>query len=177
MKVIGVHLDRCTGCKTCELYCAVDRGSDGKTLLKAVQESPLPRARVRVEGNNQVPIALQCRHCLQAPCLDACLTGALTRDGASNMVVVREDRCIACWTCTMFCPYGVIYPWPERKFALKCDRCTYMENPACVEVCPCKALELVEVGDLEEMLRQRRKEIVRELAGVKRKGMLVLDLD
>ena len=93
------------------------------------------------------------------------------------MVVVREDRCIACWTCTMFCPYGVIYPWPERKFALKCDRCAYMENPVCVEVCPCKALELVEVEDFERMLRQRREGVVRELAGSNRKGLLVLDLD
>ena len=177
MKVIGVHLDRCTGCRTCELYCAVDRGSDGKTLLKAVQESPLPQARVRVEGNNQLPIALQCRHCLQAPCLDACLTGALTREAKSNMVVVREDRCIACWTCTIFCPYGVIYPWPERKFALKCDRCTYMEKAVCVEVCPCKALELVEIQDFEEILRHRREEVVRELTGSNRKGLLVLDLD
>ena len=40
MKVIGVHLDRCTACKTCELYCAAERGSNGKTLLRAVQESP-----------------------------------------------------------------------------------------------------------------------------------------
>ena len=177
MKVIGVHLDRCTGCKTCELYCAVDRGSNGKTLLKAVQESPLPQARVRVEGNNQVPIALQCRHCLQAPCLDACLTGALTRDPKTNMVVVQEDRCIACWTCTMFCPYGVIYPWPERKIALKCDRCAFMENPACVEVCPCKALELVEIGDYEEVLRQRREEVTKKLAANKKAGFLLLDLE
>ena len=177
MKVIGVHLDRCTGCKTCELYCAVDRGSSGKTLLTAVQEHPLPQSRVRVEGNNQVPIALQCRHCLQAPCLDACLTGALTRDPKSDMVVVQEDRCIACWTCTTFCPYGVIYPWPERKIALKCDRCAYMENPVCVEVCPCKALELVEIGNYEDLLRQRRQEVTRKLAKGKKAGLLLLDLD
>ncbi len=176
MKVIGVHLDRCTGCKTCELYCAVDRGSSGKTLLKAVQEHPLPQSRVRVEGSNQVPIALQCRHCLQAPCLDACLTGALTRDPKSNMVVVQEDRCIACWTCAMFCPYGVIYPWPERKIALKCDRCAYMENPVCVEVCPCQALELVELEDWEKIFRHRREDVTKKIA--KRKGaLLLLDLD
>jgi len=177
MKVIGVHLDRCTGCKTCELFCAVDRGSNGKTLLTAVQESPLPLARVRVEGSNQVPIALQCRHCLQAPCLDACLTGALTRDPKSNMVIVQEDRCIACWTCTMFCPYGVIYPWLERKIALKCDRCAFMENPVCVEVCPCKALELMEIGDYEEMLRRRREKVTQKLAVSKENGLLLLDLD
>ncbi len=80
MKVIGVHMDRCTGCKTCELYCGAERGSEGKTLLKAVQETPAPQPRVRVEGGRGRLFPLQCRHCLQAPCLDACLTGALTRD-------------------------------------------------------------------------------------------------
>ena len=59
MKVIGVHLDRCTGCKTCELYCAVERGSNAKGLLKAVQESPTPQSRVRVEGNNAAPLPYQ----------------------------------------------------------------------------------------------------------------------
>ncbi len=177
MKVIGVHLDRCTGCKTCELYCAVDRASSGKTLLTAVQETPKPQARVRVEGNNDMPMALQCRHCLKAPCVEACLTGALTRDAKTNMVVVQEDRCIACWTCTMFCPYGVIYPWPERQFALKCDRCAYMETPVCVESCPCKALELVDVGDYDQLLRRKREEVAGKIAEENKKGFLLLELD
>lgn len=176
MRVIGVHLDRCTGCKTCELYCAAERGSSGKTLLKALQESPLPRPRLRVEGNNAAPLPFQCRQCLNAPCLDACLTGALIREPKSNLVVVQEDRCIACWTCTLFCPYGVIFPWPERKIALKCDRCAYMENPVCVEVCPCRALELVELDDLEKIFRQKREEVLQRLAGNKRAGLLLLDL-
>ena len=85
MKVIGVHMDRCTGCKTCELYCGAERGSEAKTLLAAVQESPAPLSRVRVEGNGDVSFPLQCRHCLQAPCLDACLTGALTREKQSGL--------------------------------------------------------------------------------------------
>ena len=176
MKVIGVHLDRCTGCKTCELYCAAERGSDGKTLLKAVQESPRPKARVRVEGNNQLPLPMHCRHCLNAPCIDACLTGALTRESKSNLVVVQEDRCIACWTCTMFCPFGVIFPWPERKMALKCDRCAHMESPACLEVCPAQALELVELDELEKVSRQRRQKIGKSLPGKKEGKLLLLDL-
>jgi len=176
MKVIGVHLDRCTGCKTCELYCAAERGSSGKTLLKALQESPLPQPRLRVEGSNAAPLPFQCRHCLEAPCLEACLTGALVREPKSNLVVVQEDRCIACFTCTLFCPYGVIFPWPERKIALKCDRCAYMEKPVCVEVCPCRALELVELDDLESTFRRKREEVLRELADKKGAGLLLLDL-
>jgi Fe-S-cluster-containing hydrogenase component 2 len=52
-----------------------------------------------------------------------------------------------------------------------------MENPVCVEVCPCKALELVEIGDYEEILRQRRQEVTQKLAKSKKAGLLLLDLD
>ena len=169
MKNIAVHLDRCTGCKTCELYCAAERGSNSKTLLQAVQENPLPQARVRVEGTNEVPVALQCRQCIQAPCLDSCLTGALGRDAESGVIVIQENNCIGCWTCTLFCPYGVIYPWPERKIALKCDRCLYMEVPVCIDVCPTKALELIDVDQYEDFLRQNRAEAT---AGLQNKGRL-----
>ncbi len=177
MKVIGVHPGRCTGCKTCELYCTAERGSSGKTLLKAVQESPVPQARVRVEGGNGTPFPLQCRHCLQAPCLDACLAGALVRDRDTNMVVIREDRCIGCWTCTAFCPYGVIFPWTERKIALKCDRCAYMEKPVCVDVCPTRALELVDMDQVEELLRERRREVTEGIPTGSKEELWVLDLD
>ena len=177
MKVIAVHLDRCTGCKTCELYCATERGSNAKTLLQAVQETPLPQARVRVEGSNEVPVAIQCRQCLQAPCLDSCLTGALNRDAESGIVVIQENICIGCWTCTLFCPYGVIYPWPERKIALKCDRCLYMEVPVCVDVCPTEALAVVDVSQYEEFVRCKRNETTSDLQQMKGfDGKLLLDL-
>ncbi|MFB0508788.1 MAG: 4Fe-4S dicluster domain-containing protein [Thermodesulfobacteriota bacterium] len=176
MKVIGVHLDRCTGCKTCELYCAAERGSEGKTLLKSAQESPTPQARILVEGESGTPFPLQCRHCLQAPCLDACLAGALVRDEKTNLVVIRDDRCIGCWTCTAFCPFGVIYPWPQRKIALKCDRCAYMEDPVCVDVCPTKALELVDLEEIENLLRERRKAVTRRVMARDRRGLYVLTL-
>ena len=176
MKVIGVHLDRCTACKTCELYCAVERGSNGKTLLKAVQEFPVPKSRVRVEGNGNASMPLQCRQCLDAPCLEACLAGALDRDPETHMVVIHEERCIACWTCTIFCPYGVIYPWPERQMALKCDRCNYMEYPVCVDVCPTHALELVELGTYDDLLRNKGQKISRMVTARGGEGLCVLDL-
>lgn len=112
--------------------------------------------RVRVEGTNRLSVALQCRHCQQAPCLDSCLTGALKRDDEAGIVVIQENRCIGCWTCTLFCPYGVIYPWPERKIALKCDRCLYMDIPVCVDVCPTRALELVDLAAYDDVLQAKR---------------------
>jgi anaerobic carbon-monoxide dehydrogenase iron sulfur subunit len=176
MKLIGVHRERCTGCKTCELYCGAERGSEGKTLLKAVQESPLPQPRVRVEGSGDASFPLQCRHCSQAPCLDACLTGALTRDAESGMVIIQESLCIGCWTCTAFCPYGVIYPSVERKIAVKCDRCLYMEKPACVDVCPTKALEVVELEGVDALLKQKRRKAAKEVVEGGGKGICLLDV-
>lgn len=177
MKTIAVHLDRCTGCKTCELYCATERGSNAKTLLQAAQEDVVPKARIRVEGSNQVSVALHCRHCLQAPCLDSCLTGALTRDSTTEAVLIQENNCIGCWTCTLFCPYGVIYPWPERKIALKCDRCNYMEVPVCVDVCPTKALELLDLTEYEKAISRKTGRLITELHDKdRRETMLLLDL-
>jgi carbon-monoxide dehydrogenase iron sulfur subunit len=71
MKVIGIRMDRCTGCKTCELYCGAERGSEGKTLLAAVQETPAPQPRVRVEGARDAAIACRPRVSMPAspaPC-------------------------------------------------------------------------------------------------------------
>jgi carbon-monoxide dehydrogenase iron sulfur subunit len=151
MKIIGVHRERCTGCKTCELYCGAERGSEGKTLLAAVQEKPVPRSRVRVEGRESVCFPLQCRHCL------------------------REEFCIGCWTCTAFCPYGVIYPCPERKVAMKCDRCLYMEKPVCVDVCPTRALELVDLEEIDGLLSEKRSRTAEATAGGG-EGLFLLDI-
>ncbi len=175
MKVIGVYKERCTGCKTCELYCGAERGSEGKTLLAAVQESLVPRSRVRVEGKEGVSFPLQCRHCLQAPCIDACLTGALIREPGSGMVIIREEFCIGCWTCTAFCPYGVIYPCPERKVAMKCDRCLYIEKPVCVDVCPTRALEVVEIEEIEALLGEKRRKTAVEMSEASGEGLRLLD--
>lgn len=168
-------MDRCTGCKTCELYCGAERGSQGMTLLKAVQQSPFPQPRIRVEGEGDRAFPLQCRHCQQAPCLDACLAGALFRDEKSNLVVIREDLCIGCWTCTAFCPYGVIYPSFEEGIAIKCDRCLYMEMPVCLDVCPTRALELIEVSD-EAILSQRRRKTVSDLVNAGSDRVQLVDL-
>jgi carbon-monoxide dehydrogenase iron sulfur subunit len=92
------------------------------------------------------------------------------------MVIIREDLCIGCWTCTAFCPYGVISPSPERKIAIKCDRCLYMEKPVCVDVCPTKALEVVEIEAIEELLREKRKKTARGMAAAEGAGLSLLDL-
>jgi carbon-monoxide dehydrogenase iron sulfur subunit len=92
------------------------------------------------------------------------------------MVLIREDLCIGCWTCTAFCPYGVITPSPERGIAVKCDRCLYMEKPVCVDVCPTKALEVIDLAEVEALLREKRRKTVQAMANSAWEGLHLLDL-
>jgi carbon-monoxide dehydrogenase iron sulfur subunit len=147
MKSIWVNFERCVACNACEIACALNRSSLSKKFPDAIYEAvaPLPRLRVEPTGTqNGFPI--QCRHCDDAPCLDACPSGALYRD-PEGLVLVHDERCIGCWMCIMVCPFGAPKPFRHFRKMLKCDRCKGMETLYCVESCPTSALVLVDSED------------------------------
>ena len=153
MKEIFISLERCVGCKSCELACAVQY-SQSKTLFAAVAEKPVPRKRIFVEYGDDKKIPLQCRHCQEAPCIDACISGALTWDKENNLVTQTREKCIGCWMCIMVCPFGAVSR--QESLALKCDLCPDREDSfACVEGCPTKALF---VGTWEEFKKKLEQE-------------------
>lgn len=152
MKEIFVRLDRCTGCHSCELACAVEH-SAAKNLFGALGETPRPRRRLYVEKVVEHKLPLLCRHCEDAPCVRACRTGAMTQDPLSRTVSHSPDKCIGCWMCTMVCPYGVIGRHAERRIAVKCDLCPDRDGPACVDACPTRALIFAEEGEFSGRVR------------------------
>lgn len=85
-----------------------------------------------------------CRQCDPAPCMDACMTGCITRDLATGTVVLDSGRCVGCWMCAMVCPYDAIVRDVEHQVALKCDCCLGRDAPACVLACPTQALMVME---------------------------------
>lgn len=144
MKEILIKLKRCLGCKTCELACAVEH-SLTKDLFSAVFETLPPVTRVFVEAGGKFNFPLQCRHCTDAHCLKACISGALWQDESSGLVNHDKEKCVGCWMCVMTCPFGVIVQDRKEQIALKCDRCPDRDVPACVASCPTKAMTLEEV--------------------------------
>lgn len=156
---IFVRTDRCLGCHSCELACAVAH-SNGRSLYSALFETPAPKPRVYVEWvapDRAVPVV--CRHCEDAPCMHACIAGAISRS-AEGVVLTDRDRCIGCWTCVMVCPYGVIGRHLEEHKAYRCDRCPELATPACVDACPTRALVYQTVA---EFSHDRRRTAGREL--------------
>jgi len=150
MKKVIVHPERCVGCMQCMFACAVAH-SRAKSAVGASLESPLPRARVHVgAGLYREGFPNRCRHCDPAPCLHACLAGAIYRDEGTQSVLIDCDRCINCASCAMACPYGVIRHHqdssapPGKTVAVKCDNCVERQErgltPACVEACKSGAL-------------------------------------
>lgn len=158
-KRIVIREEFCMGCRLCEVHCLVQH-SKTKNIIKAYKgEYPKPIPRVIVEENGYVSFALQCRHCEDAPCLDACIARAMYRDKKTGAILLDEDKCVGCWMCIMVCPFGVISRNVEalrqaqgtspkdigrsrsgKKIASKCDLCMGEEIPVCVKNCPNEAI-------------------------------------
>ena len=151
MRRVLVHEELCMGCGLCEVYCTVQH-SKSKDPVKAYRkESPKPVSRVKLVQERPVSFAIRCRNCEDAPCVQACLTGArsIAEDG---QVVHDDEKCMGCLTCVMVCPWGAVWVDPYRhKAVVKCDLCPGRETPACVENCPNNALTVEEVVTVEEI--------------------------
>jgi carbon-monoxide dehydrogenase iron sulfur subunit len=145
MKRVYIKEEVCIGCHLCEVYCQL-RHARSTDLIKAFKrESPKPLPRLRVEESGVVSFSVRCQQCDEAPCVQACLTGALARDPVSYLVKVDEERCIGCWTCLLVCPLGALGQDKRQKMVIKCDLCQGEEIPVCVANCPNEALVYVEV--------------------------------
>lgn len=153
MKEIFVRLDRCMGCRSCEIACVVEH-SDSKNLFGAIGQTPRPVKRLYVEQIEGFKIPLVCRHCEDAPCVSVCCTRAMSQNAESGIVNRDPEKCMGCWMCAIVCPYGVIGRQHGARKAIKCDRCPDLEVPACVDACPTGALIYTEEEEFSEILRR-----------------------
>ncbi len=154
MKRVFIDFQRCTGCKSCEIACAVQH-SRSKDLFKAIFEDPPPQKRTRVLKVAGFSYPSRCMHCVDAPCIKACPRNALYWEEELQRVKVNKNRCIGCFMCAMICPFGAISVRKPQGIALKCDLCGSRLRkgriPACVEACPTGALRFGEVEELSKM--------------------------
>ncbi|WP_366924397.1 4Fe-4S dicluster domain-containing protein [Metallumcola ferriviriculae] len=160
MKQILITPKLCLGCRSCELACAVEH-SLSKELFAAVIKKEQPTARIFVETDGVINLPLQCRHCQDPACVNACMSGALQRKPTTGMVVADQNKCVGCWMCVMACPFGAIAQDPEYKVINKCDRCPDLDQPACTVACPTGAVKFVEVSRFSQ---ERRKQYLTSFA-------------
>ena len=151
---------KCVGCRSCEIACAVEH-SKSKDIFSAVREKPAPKKRVKTENAGAKIISLHCQHCEDAPCVAACMSGALSKDEKTGATLHDREKCVGCWMCVMVCPFGAIVRDIENHIAVKCDLCPDRSDPsvnpaeryACVAACPTGALFAGTKEEFEKHLR------------------------
>lgn len=124
----------CTGCRTCELACAMVKSKKG-------EEGALGKTRIHIHplGADRY-MQMTCLQCVDAACVKVCPTQALVRNEETGAVEVDEERCVGCALCEAACPFGHIRFDQDLGLPLKCDLCG--GDPACAKFCPHQALEL-----------------------------------
>ena len=104
-----------------------------------------------------------CKHCVNAPCLEACPTGAIIRT-EFDTVYVQQDICNGCGYCVVACPFGVIDRDEQgdhnaHKCTLCYDRLKDGLEPACAKACPTDSIQFGEVAQLKAHARKRLWEL------------------
>lgn len=133
--------DVCMSCRLCEVYCLTAHSESQNVLFAYKKERPKVMARTIIETLGPVSCSVQCKHCEEPVCVEACMTGAMQKL-SSGEVICDTEKCVGCWMCIMTCPFGVIDRniASEEAKSSKCDLCINRPIPACVENCPNRAL-------------------------------------
>jgi Fe-S-cluster-containing hydrogenase component 2 len=142
VKKLAVIPELCSGCRLCELACAIEHfgvNNPKKSAVRVLVTYPHPVVRM--------PIV--CSQCKVPACADACPVNALSR--SDGVVHLNQDVCISCMKCVEACPFGAIFAHGDVSAPIKCDMCG--GKPKCVEVCPKAALRLIPEQALGEARR------------------------
>ena len=155
-----VDLQRCIGCRTCQVAC-----KDRRDLQSA---GPRPRRVDSFECGTYPDVslfhlALSCNHCDEPACVAGCPTAALHKAG-DGTVQYDADRCVVCRNCMTVCPYGAPQHDEDANLIAKCDACKALRdagrNPVCVDACPMRTLEF---GELDELRAAHGGDLTSEL--------------
>ncbi len=154
----GFYVDtsRCIKCWACVVACKqwheIDAGTVSRRNVTETVEGTFPDVKRKFES-------LSCMHCENPLCMANCPQGAISKREEDGAVVVDDELCIGCKTCSSACPFEVpqYVEIEGGGFRMdKCDTClslgrTADELPHCVLTCPTEALHFGTLADMEKL--------------------------
>lgn len=143
----------CWGCQSCMYACSMGHYGEANPSLSRIQI--IRDAPSFTKYPLDIVMAV-CRHCVTPVCVNNCPVGAAHVDSANgNIRVIDEEKCIGCQMCLKMCPqrpHRTVWNHLKNKSS-KCDMCVTAPywgrkggpegEPACVTICPARALKLV----------------------------------
>lgn len=183
--VMVIDPQACTGCHTCAVACKQENNlPEGVWWMQVItvgaDGDDAPAGEYPDLRLEYMPLA--CQHCANGPCAEVCPTSAAHRRPEDGVVMQDPSLCIGCRYCIVVCPFTSVrvfaqaqpryaLPFPTGESPLvhrartveKCTFCAHRldrgQPPACVEVCPTRALTFGDLNDstseVAALLRER----------------------
>jgi benzoyl-CoA reductase subunit BamC len=146
VKIIKVDLDKCNGCRACEVVCSAFHSSP-----KYSSNNPA-RSRIRVihEPLRDVYVPIRAGDYTPSEC-----TGRHT-------YTINEKEYDECSFCGVSCPSRDVFKEPDSGLPLKCDMCESdppLAEPMCVQWCLSDALTYEEREEEVDEEEEKREEM------------------
>jgi benzoyl-CoA reductase subunit BamC len=141
VKGIKVDVDKCIGCRACEVACSAFHASPKYSSTNPARS----RIRVVIDELNDAYVPVRATDFTSAEC-----TGR-------HAYTITGKQYRECIFCGVSCPARDLFREPDSGLPLKCDMCENdppLEEPMCVQACPHDALiyeEREEAGDAAEV--------------------------
>ncbi len=146
---------KCAGCHSCAIACKAEMNTPiGVRYRRVVYRESGTYSGTGPGAMRREVTSVACFHCARPACVNACPTGALSKEADLGVVLVDGSRCVGCRRCAAACPYGAHQFNRETRRMEKCNACWHRivdtsgatpvlcvgVRPACVAACPARAL-------------------------------------
>jgi benzoyl-CoA reductase subunit BamC len=131
IKEIKVDIDKCTGCRSCEMACSAFHSTPKYSSLNPARS----RIRVYMDELKDLYVPIRAGDYTQAEC------------NGRNLYIIDGKEYSECAFCPASCPSRDYFKEPDSGLPLKCDMCEDvppLAEPMCVQACKFDALTYVE---------------------------------
>jgi len=147
VKEIRVDIDKCTGCRACEMACSAFHANPKYSSINPARS----RIRVVADELNDEYVPIRAGDYTPSEC------------NGRHIYTINGKNYSECSFCGASCPSRDYFVEPDSGLPLKCDMCECvpaLEEPMCVQVCGTDALTYVEREvERDEKPQQKRGQI------------------
>lgn len=146
VKKINVDLDKCIGCRACEMACSAFHAEPKYSSVNPARS----RIRVVMDEVNDVYVPIRAGDYTPAEC------------NGRHTYTINGKEYKECSFCGVCCPARDLFKEPDSGLPLKCDMCETdppLEEPVCVQVCRVDALTYEEWEEEIEEEEEKREDL------------------